>query len=172
MAISHTPLTPEVPRSSKQSRRPLEWASTTMKEIYSISIFHKTVICRIQFQLPAAVGTKLEDIAVTMPALPPAATAFSDLRFQRRSHCASCFKPPPTCFFSYSLYNAVFPLLVLIQQFLRSHCKKETLNSLGFGEVNAIKFLFHMGLEWRAEDRTPQASYNDQPGTLWNHACI
>lgn len=106
MAISHTPFTPEFPRSSKQSRQHLEWSSTTMKEIYSISSFHKMVICRIQFQLSAAVGTKLKDIPVTQSHDVSTATCSHIVKwpkFQRRSR-ASCFKPPRPCLFSYLLY--------------------------------------------------------------------
>jgi len=55
---------------------------------------------------------------------------------------------------------------VPIQLFLRSHCKNETLNLIGFGEVNAIKVSFSSGAGMKS------GGMNSKPGTLRNHTFI
>lgn len=150
----HTLPTSEVPGSSKQNHQHLEWPSSTM-ELHSISCFPKKVICHVTikwlYQQQWEPNHKtFQWLKLLMSALPPAEMMPSDLKSQRISQCASYFKPPPTCLFSYLLYISIHLCLCWynLLQVGSKNWKTE------FGEVNAIKILFYLGQKWRVDEGT------------------
>lgn len=161
--------TEKFPGHLSKSRPHLEWSSATTQEIYHISGFHKMVICRIQFQLSAAVGTKLKDIPVTQSHYVSTATCSHVIKQpqvpEMITWCITLQTSTHLIIYLFTLWFSI-PLLTPLQWLARPHCKNETLTLLRSGKVRATKASFSSGAGVRSRGR------NSLSNLQWQTWCI
>lgn len=173
-AHSSSGLTQKFPGHRSKSRQHLRWSSTR-QEIYSISGFHKMVICRIQFQLSTALGTKPQDIPVTQSHYVSTATCSRVIKWpQVPERITLCITLQTSAHLIIDLFTLWFsiPLLMPLQLSARPHCRNATLTSLGSGGVTATKASSSPGAGVKSRGRSSLSNLQHKHGASWQHTFI